>query len=185
MHSVRTRSTRKNPLLPTLAVLTSLLLAGCSAAADSDPSESETNLTGTPQDSSTAGEDAVHDDAREDMGPVETYLAWLEASRIPEPEAACGYLTEELIERMLREFEAGYPGSGVDSCEEITELTAELYRAAGQGAEVDVQITEESETTATLFVTYIDTGECGTIVLHTTESGSWVINEMSEQCAEL
>lgn len=114
------------------------------------------------------------------LGPVDTFLAWLEASRAPDVEKACAGLTEELAARMIAELNSSGPFQ-VTSCEEMITATAELYRAAGQSAEVDVTVQQESDTDATLFVTYVDSGDCGTVVMSRSATG-WIITEQSEEC---
>ncbi len=69
-----------------------------------------------------------------------------------------------------------------ESCEEMITATAELYRAAGQSAEVDITVQEETETDATLFVTSLASGDCGTIVMTRTDA-DWLITEASKECA--
>lgn len=165
-------------------LLAGFALTACGGAETPAPSDTgaatdrQTNTRPTPGDEQTATGDAPADDA--DLGPVETYLAWLEASRIPDVDEACGYLSDELIDRMLAEMAAnGY--AGIEDCAQMTQMTADLYRTFNQGAEVDVRVVEENQDDATLFVTYVDSGECGTIVL-SRKTGRWIITEQSEGC---
>ena len=184
---------RAAPFLAALIVLSAL--AGCSGegvensddgpTAATTPSTDADDLSAMP--STTHDGDGPHeDDDRSEAGTptdtvsaVETFYAWLEASRAPSPEEACGYLTPELQQRMLDEFEAS--GFTAGTCEELTAATAELYRAAGTSAEVEVQIVTESADETVLFVTYADGGDCGTVVLEPAATG-WLINENSEGC---
>lgn len=180
-----------------VALALAVLVAGCSTATEPDDSRSPTpesaqpspvssgpspdpaGPTAEPSDSPSPSPDAGQD-GHED-GPVETYLAWLEASRVPEPETACGYLSDDLIERMLEEYRAHY-GSDPGDCESLTTMTAELYRAFGISAEVSIEVSEEDQQRAVLFVTYVDVGDCGTIVLQRSGPG-WLITDESEGCS--
>ena len=170
-------------------------VTGCSGSSadepDGDPTTATTSsadpgdpATGTP--TTDEGEDSQGEDDPAGEGTpsgaldaVETFYAWLETSRIPEPEEACAYLTPELQQRMLDEFEAS--GFAAGTCEELTVATAELYRATGASAEVDVQVVSESAEETVLFVTYLDGGDCGTVVLEPAGS-AWLINQNSEGC---
>jgi hypothetical protein len=114
-------------------------------------------------------------------GPVESFLAWIEASRAPDTEKACAGLTPELADRMIAELNSSGPVQ-VTSCAEMISATAELYRALGQSAEVDVTVQEQTDTDAKLFVTYLASGDCGTVVMERSAT-EWIINELSEECA--
>ncbi|NJP65179.1 hypothetical protein [Streptomyces spiramenti] len=186
----------RRTIFPTL--LLSLVLTGCGSSGEAAAPEEPQNPgqgQGSPAvESEDEGEtDAAEDDGAESDGadqaggpdawetPEEAYRSWLTASRLPDAELACGYLTDELVEKMLAEMEAnGYPP--VSGCEELTEATAEMYRAFGVSDEVTVEIVSETHTTATLFVTYVDGGDCGTIDMERTTRG-WVITDQSEECA--
>ena len=115
------------------------------------------------------------------LGPVETFLAWIDASRAPDAEKACAGISEELAARMIAELNSSGPFQ-VSTCDEMITATAELYRATGQSAEVEVSVQEQSESDATLFVTYDDSGDCGTVVMTRSATG-WIITEQSEECA--
>lgn len=178
-----TPSSRRAPsgVRPALMMLgLAWLLVACGSS-DSDSGATQSPAS-TPSASATAEDTPADEDTAPGAGldPVETYLAWLEASRIPDVEEACGYLSDELIDRMLAEMAAG-GYAGVQDCAQMTTLTADLYRTFNQGAEVDVQLTEETAENAELFVTYLDSGECGTIAL-TTQGAGWIITEQSEGC---
>jgi hypothetical protein len=82
---------------------------------------------------------------------------------------------------MLAELNATGP-LHAENCVEMITATAELYRAAGQSAEVDIVVQQETETDATLFVTYLATGDCGTVVMRRT-GADWLITEASKECA--
>lgn len=113
-------------------------------------------------------------------GPVESFLAWIEASRAPDTERACAGLTPELADRMIAELNSSGQVQ-VTSCAEMISATAELYRALGQSAEVDVTVREQTDTDATLFVTYLASGDCGTVVMERSAT-DWIINALSEEC---
>ena len=156
---------RRSAILAALAA--ALLVTGCAADA---PPES-TIQAPEPTAPST---DPVGD------GPEEAFLTWLEASRAPEPEQACGLLTEELQGRMLAEFASNY-GDGPGTCEELTEMTAEMYAATGASAEVSIEVVTKNVENAVLFVTYADSGSCGTVALEHRGTG-WIITHDSEGC---
>ncbi len=160
-----------------IVVAAIMTMSACATGSvDTAPGSSvpESVATGT-----TASPDPQEEQAR--PGAVESYLAWLEASRVPDVDAACARLTPELVTRMLAELNETGP-LHAESCEEMITVTAELYRAAGQGAEVDIVVQQETETDATLFVTSLASGDCGTIVM-TRTGADWLITEQSEECA--
>lgn len=151
--------------------------------------------TPTPAGESAADEPPVKDAAADapapsatpDMPPTpevnatESFLAWLEASRVPETDAACAQLTPKLVDRMLTEMQSeGF--AEVSTCEEMITVTAELYRAFDQSADVDVAVQSETVTDAVLFVTYLASGDCGTVVMERAAS-TWVLTELTEECA--
>lgn len=151
------------------ALLAALLtMSGCAAdsgAAAPEPSASET----------------VPPQGQTESTPVDSFLAWLEASRVPDVDAACDPLAPELVARMIAELST----SGmlqVETCAQMITATAELYRALGQSAEVDIAVQQETETDATLFVTYLASGDCGTVVMART-GAEWIITEQTEECA--
>lgn len=113
-------------------------------------------------------------------GAEESFRAWLEASRVPDVDAACSRLSPGLVERMLAELNQTGPLHAA-SCEEMIAATAELYKAAGDSAEVDITVQEETDTDATLFVTYLASGDCGTVVMART-AADWMITEQSHEC---
>lgn len=166
--------------------------AQASDTADDDPDDGDDRATlpapaarATPIDGSGANEAAAPDaDGPDDAGEgteaaIDTYLAWLAASREPDVDVACDLLTDELIDDMLTGFrDTGWP---VGSCAEMTTMTAELYRATGSSAEVDVQVVDESPDAVTLWVTYADGGDCGTVALE--RRPGWIITENSEGCS--
>jgi len=111
----------------------------------------------------------------------EAFRAWVKASRAPDVKEACAAMSDRLVKRMLADLRAdGFPG--VDDCAGLVTLTADLYKAFGSGDEVEITVRSETETDAVLFVTYSDTGKCGTVVMERSPQ-RWVINEQSEECA--
>lgn len=165
-----------------LALLASsvLLMTGCTStpAATAPTSESAAPAAGSTASPSTS----PSPDASADGGPVEAFRTWLAASREPDTETACALLTDGLVERMIAELAAG--GVSVSSCAEMITSTAALYEGLGIGADVDVTVAEETADTARLFVVYTDGGDCGTVVLERDAATGWVINELSEECAD-
>ena len=113
-------------------------------------------------------------------GPEESFRAWLAASRKPDVGAACAALTPALQARMIAELNAG-GAVQISTCEGMIAATAALYRATGDTGEVDVTVQDETATKATLFVTYIDDGDCGTVVMER-QAGAWIITEQSQEC---
>jgi len=110
----------------------------------------------------------------------DAFLAWVEASRTPDVDTACAGLSPELADRMITELNAG-GAITVQTCEEMIAAAAELYRATGQSADVDISVQEETDTDATLFVTYLASGDCGTVVMKRTGS-DWIITDQSQEC---
>ena len=161
-------------LKPTIWVLSLaiILMSGCAPTTVETPPEAaapESVESPDPQTPDTAA------------GAAESFLAWLEASRVPDVEAACTPLAPELVTRMLEEMQSdGF--AAVTTCEEMVVVSAELYRAFDQSAEVDIAVQTETETDAVLFVTYLDSGDCGTVVM-TRPVSEWIITEQTEECA--
>jgi len=155
-----------------------LVLTACTAAPDdaAEPAGSSSSIA--TQAPSTAPAPAASADAAD--GPVESFRAWFEATRTPDPAAACAALSPALAERMLAELNQN--GLNLTTCEEMIQATSELYRATGQSADVDVQVQSETATDATLFVTYGASGDCGTVVMHR-DAASWIITDESRECA--
>ncbi|MGY1550575.1 hypothetical protein ACW5CM_02190 [Microbacterium sp. A588] len=173
--------TRTKTLVPLIGmlVLGAALISGCApvpAIEDSAPpaeavSESPTP-TAAPSHPTTSSPDT---DA------TTSFLAWLDASRVPDLDAACAPLSPELVARMLAEMQRdGFPE--VSTCEEMITVAAELYRAFDQSAEVTIDVQSETASDAVLFVTYLASGDCGTVVMERPAS-EWVITEQTEECA--
>jgi len=159
-------------------------MSGCSAnTADSSPvagsaTPTPSALTPTP---SAPTESPLPQDAESQPGATEAFLVWLEASRVPEVDVACAGLAPELVDRMITELNAeGF--AQVETCEEMITAAAELYRAFDQNADIDIAVESETETDAVLFVTYLASGDCGTIVM-TRTGADWIITEQSQECA--
>jgi hypothetical protein len=114
-------------------------------------------------------------------GAAESFSAWLAASRVPDVETASAGLAPQLVQRMIAELNAN-AGVNVSTCEEMIAATAQLYKAAGQDASVDIAVQHETATDATLFVTYGASGDCGTVVMHRAGT-AWIITEQSQECA--
>ncbi|MBN8206110.1 hypothetical protein JF550_09080 [Microbacterium esteraromaticum] len=149
-----------------------LALTGCSASAT--PPAADDSATTKPTATSPAPSPTTSS-----ATPQQSFLDWLAASREPNADVACAYLSDALVERMLAEMKAsGFP---VSDCAEMTNVTAQAYAATGNVAEVDIETVSEEAQRAELFVTYAG-GSCGTVVL---EPGveHWIMTEQSkEQC---
>lgn len=158
------------PAFAAVAALSILALTGCAAAAPaadeaSAPPAASPEATPTSADASTAhsAEDA--------------FRTWLAASREPDTTVACAYLNEALTERMLSEMRAsGFP---VTDCADMIATTADIYRATGATADVDIDVLEESSAGTLLFVRYA-AGSCGRVEL-VPSGADWIITENSEE----
>lgn len=139
-------------------------------------------MSSTPVAASSEPSVEPSPDPTEADGPVETFRAWLTASREPDTEAACALMTDALVDRMIAELAAN--GVSVSGCDEMIASTAALYAGLGVGADVDITVQEETTDSATLFVVYADGGDCGTAVLERDAGTGWVMNELSEECAD-
>lgn len=117
-------------------------------------------------------------------GATEAFLAWVEASRIPDVDTACAALAPDLVARMIAELNAS-GATTVETCEQMIATAAELYRAVGDTGTgtVNVAVQKETATDATLFVTYAASGDCGTVVMERT-GADWIITDESRECAE-
>jgi len=114
-------------------------------------------------------------------GAADAFRAWLDISRIPDTAASCAALSPDLATRLVAELNERGPVH-VSNCDEMIAVTAELYRALGQDAQVDISVRQETPTDATLFVTYLATGDCGTVVM-TRPGTDWIITEQTRECA--
>lgn len=173
--SVRRRARRSTAFLP---LFTALALAACGGPEAASPSDADADSSSAAAESPGATTGTTV----EERTDAETaFLAWLEASRSPDVAEACAAMTDALVDRMLAEMEAdGFPG--VDSCEAMIEVSAELYKSFGSSAEVTVEVQEETDIEAVLFVTYLDSGDCGTVTM-AWQTGRWMLTEQSEECA--
>ena len=173
--NMRTRSA-----LSLLGATAALVLAGCASTPDITPPADAPDVSPAPAPApaSPAAPEEAGEGAQ--AGPVETYLAWLAASREPDAARACSMMTSELQQRMLDEFAATL-GAQFPDCETMIVTTAEMYAATGASADVDVEVVSETAAEATLFATYTGSGKCGTIHLQSGSSG-WVLTEQSEEC---
>jgi hypothetical protein len=156
-----------------------LALSACSAHPAPDPTRSPGSSAAASGDPVGSATPSPTSDAAEPA--TDAFLAWLAASREPDADAACAALAPELAARMISELNQG-GAVHVESCEAMITATADLYRAVGQDAEADVDVQQESPTDATLFVTYLATGDCGTVVMHRT-GGTWILTEQTRECA--
>lgn len=153
-----------------------MLLTGCTAPspdADPSPNTPPAPATGSPVPTPEPTPPV------EPRSAEEGFRLWLDLSRLPDAPAACDLMAPALIDRMLDEAAAG--GIPVGSCEEMVMVTAEMYRITGSDAVVDVEVREETATNATLFVTYLSSGKCGTVVMERARD-DWILTEQSEVC---
>ncbi|MCA5894782.1 hypothetical protein LEP48_15690 [Isoptericola sp. NEAU-Y5] len=155
-------------------------VAGSPAAATDSPDAAAepTESAGTAEPTETAPRTDPAGAEGDVSTPEGSFRAWLAASREPDVDTACGYLTPALVDRMVAEMIAdGWPG--ITDCASMTTATAELYAAFDQSAEVRVEVREEGPDLAELSIVYA-TGTCGSVVMEP-EGGRWVINEQSEE----
>ena len=136
--------------------VTLFVLSACSAGS---PTEPLTPPTPTPPAASPM---SPQPEADPPMGASEAFLAWLAASRVPDVKTACAGLSPDLAARMIA-------------------AAAELYRAVDANADVELAVQSETATDATLFVTYLGTGDCGTVVMKRT-GADWIITDESREC---
>ncbi|NYD66765.1 hypothetical protein [Agromyces atrinae] len=164
----------------TIGVLAAALTLGACSTADVEAAPTAPALT-SEAPSATPSPEPEPEAEPEASSATDGFLAWLDASRLPDADDACARMTPELAEKMIAELNASW-GSSVDSCDEMIVATAELYRSLDQSAEVDIAVQEETATDATLFVTYVQSGDCGTVVM-TRGSEAWILTELSQECA--
>lgn len=163
-----------------------LLLTGCasqSAPEDANPAVTDaTSSASTPSAQAAPAPTSVPTTAPD---PVESasegFLAWVAASRVPDVEASCQALAPELVTRMIAEMRSeGF--AEIETCQEMITVAAELYRAVDQDADVRIAVESETATDAVLRVTYLASGECGTVVMQRT-GADWIITDQShEEC---
>lgn len=155
-----------------------LALSACAATPSPAAPSAAAPVEPAPVETPVASAEPTPDPARE--GAAEAFLAWVEASRAPDVDRACGALSPELIERMIAELNEGGMLL-VDNCPDMMVATADLYRAFDQDATVDIDVQSETETDAVLFVTYLASGDCGKIVMHR-PGGDWILTERTQEC---
>ncbi|MGM7420781.1 hypothetical protein [Cellulosimicrobium sp. CpK407] len=186
---MRTRSLATAALVSALAlvVTTACTAPGPSGADPGDttsaaPPSSSGSPTAAPDDVATEDETepAPEEEPAEERNetPEESFRAWLAASRAPDVEVACGYLTPELAERMVAEMTSqGWPG--ITDCASMITTTAGLYAAVGDVPDVEIAVREERAETTVLSVVY-GGGDCGSAVM--APAGTrWVVTEQSEE----
>ena len=181
MVSLREQSSFQAPRTAIASALTTLVLVGTTACGDAQDDKGIKGDLGSDASMSPSAEPTAEPSVEPSgaaESPEESFRAWLVASRTPDAALACSYLTPGLVEKMIAELASGGLGS-VASCEELTEASAELFKAVGADAEVVVDTTEQSPTHAELWVQYVSSGKCGTVDM--VPSGAhWVMTEQSE-----
>lgn len=155
---------------PLVATLLIGLLAGCASAPTDAAAPS--GAASPPASPAPASPTAAVAET-----PEQSFRTWLAASREPDVELACSYLSEELVAKMLAELAAG--GVSLGGCAELIATTAQLYAALGETADAEVETLDEAAGRAELFVTY-GSGDCGTVAL-APEGGRWILTEQSEE----
>lgn len=165
-----------------VAIITAtILLTGCSSAPSGPTEQTSTGTQAiTPSATPEPSEAPEPTETAAELGPEETFRAWLTASRKPDAPLACSYMSAELQQKILTEISQSL--ATVASCEEMIEQTAAAYALSESSTDVDVQIVSESAAEATIFATYLGSGKCGTIVL-AKRDGSWIMTDQVEECA--
>lgn len=124
------------------------------------------------------GHDELPDDGAGTETPEESFRSWLAASREPDVDLACAYLSDGLVGRMVDEMTAdGWPG--ITDCASMTTATAELYAAFGASDDVSLALVEQTADRAVLDVRY-PSGDCGTAVM-VPVGDRWVMDERTEE----
>ncbi|MER7446167.1 hypothetical protein [Microbacterium sp. NPDC097977] len=173
-------STRKTAAAAAIfLMIVTMTLTSCSAGAD--PAEVAATATATPPATSEpVATQAAEPPASESQSASDGFREWLDASRLPDVDTACARLTPDLVTRMIAELES-HGMTGISSCEQMITATADLYRPLGQSAEVDIAVQTETATDATLFVTYLASGDCGTVVMER-RGTAWILTDQSMEC---
>ena len=151
-----------------------LVLSACTAPTASDTTP---KAASTPAASPSAVATAT---ASAEPGPVERFESWWTAVRAADTVAACGALTEPLQQRMIQEYN-DTTGAGITDCPALITQSSALYAVTGMSADVAADLVSQTATDATLEVTYAG-GDCGSVHLDRS-SGSWIITELSRECA--
>lgn len=170
-------STRKTATAAVIFLMT-MTLTMTSCAAGPDPAETAT--APPPATSEPVATQAAEPPAAESQSATDGFREWLDASRLPDVDIACARLTPDLVTRMIAELES-HGMTGISSCEQMITATADLYRSLGQSAEVDIAVQTETATDATLFVTYLASGDCGTVVMER-RGTEWILTDQSMEC---
>ena len=165
----------KNTAAAALVALAIMTTSGCTAGPAAESPQTSAPASAAPESSANPEESQ-----QPQTSASEAFLAWVEASRIPDVDTACAALAPDLVTRMIAELNAS-GATSVQTCEQMIAATAELYRAVGDDGAVDVAVQEETATDATLFVTYTAAGDCGTVVMHRT-GADWIITDESQEC---
>ncbi|MDQ6525995.1 hypothetical protein RB608_20425 [Nocardioides sp. LHD-245] len=152
--------------------------AACGDTQDGDGADGGPDPDATASPSTESSAEPTTDRSGATQSPEESFRAWLVASRKPDAALACTYLTSGLVEKMIAELATSGLAS-VSSCEELTELSAALFKAAGTDAEVVVDTREQGPSHAELWVEYVSSGKCGTVDM-VPSGGQWVMTEQSE-----
>ncbi|UZN04522.1 hypothetical protein [Cellulomonas sp. S1-8] len=161
-------------------LLGAVLLAGCTGGEPDDPASSAatpSTTTEAPSVEPTPSEPPPAEAAPDAPagGPEESFLTWLAASRAPDVDTACAYMTPELAQSMVDEITSqGFPG--ITDCASLITMTSGLFAAAGQASEATVELREEAADRAVLHVVYVAGTSCGTVVLQPGD-GHWVLSE--------
>jgi hypothetical protein len=173
-------STRKTATAAAIFLMT-LTFALTSCAAGADPADpTETARSTPPPASEPAATQTAEPPAAESQSASDGFREWLEASRLPDVDIACARLTPDLVTRMIAELEA-HGMTGVSNCEQMITASAGLYRSLDLSAEVDIAVQSETATDATLSVTYLASGDCGTVVM-TRPGTEWILTDQSMEC---
>lgn len=165
------------PLLLVALAGTALVLSACTGptASDTAPADSASPAVVSPSAAPSATTTASPE-----PGPVARFESWWTAVRAADTVAACGALAEPLQQRMIQEYN-DTTGAGISDCASLIAQTSALYAATGMSADVDVALVSETATDAVLDVTYAG-GDCGTVHLDRS-SGSWMLTDLSRECA--
>lgn len=179
MHWRRTTSPHPyrvgTPAAATAAALLSMALTGCGSS--DVPSDEDRRSVEVTAATATSAPDPGGDSTGV-IGPEGSFRAWLAASRAPDIDIACSYLTPELVDRMVAEMaDEGWPG--ITDCASMTSTTADLYAAVGASADASVEVRSETADRAELSVVYAS-GDCGTVVMRPAVT-HWIITEQSQE----
>ena len=167
---------RRNVVGTATLIVALMTASGCTAAPVAQGPDAS-----APNSSAPASLVSRSPDDEPQTSATDAFLAWVEASRIPDVDTSCAALAPDLVARMIAELNAG-GATTVDTCEQMIAAAAELYRAVGDTGTVDIAVQHETVTDATLFVTYDASGDCGTVVMKRMGT-DWIITDESRECA--